>query len=336
MKISVMSDGGWGTAIALVLASNGHTVTMWGPFEDYIEEMRETRINRQFLAGIPLPDTLRLTADMGEAVAGAEIMVLAAPTQFARGMIEKIAVANPSDDQIIVSVAKGIEIGSLLRISQICHELLPKRLPYAVLSGPSHAEEVAQRIPTAVVVASKGAEIANRVQDAFMNNRFRVYTSDDVVGVELAGALKNVFAIAAGICDGMAFGDNTKAALITRGIAEMARLGQMLGGRPETFSGLSGVGDMIVTCTSGHSRNRHVGEQLGKGLALDDVIASMGRSVAEGVSTTRSAYELARENAVETPIIREIYAGLYQGKDPREGVRDLMTRAARCERETDF
>jgi glycerol-3-phosphate dehydrogenase (NAD(P)+) len=205
-----------------------------------------------------------------------------------------------------------------------------------VLSGPSHAEEVAQRIPTAVVVASKGAEIANRVQDAFMNNRFRVYTSDDVVGVELAGALKNVFAIAAGICDGMAFGDNTKAALITRGIAEMARLGQMLGGRPETFSGLSGVGDMIVTCTSGHSRNRHVGEQLGKGLALDDVIASMGRSVAEGVSTTRSAYELARENAVETPIIREIYAGLYQGKDPREGVRDLMTRAARCERETDF
>jgi glycerol-3-phosphate dehydrogenase (NAD(P)+) len=333
MKISVMSDGGWGTAIALVLVSNGHQVTMWGPFQDYIEEMRETRDNRQFLAGIPLPESLRLTADMGEAVAGAEIMVLAAPTQFARGMIAQIAEADPSDDQIIVNVAKGIEIGSLQRISQICDELLPRRLPYAVLSGPSHAEEVAKRIPSAVVAASKGVEIANRVQDVFMNNRFRVYTSDDVVGVELAGALKNVFAIAAGICDGMDFGDNTKAALITRGIAEMARFGQMLGGRPETFSGLSGVGDMIVTCTSGHSRNRHVGEQLGKGLELDAVIKSMGRVVAEGVSTTRSAHDLARANAVETPIIREIYAGLYEGKDPRVGVRDLMTRAPRSERE---
>lgn len=333
MKISVLSDGGWGTAVALVLVANGHDVTMWGPFPDYIDEIRASRDNRQFLPGIPLPESLKLTADMDEAVDGAEIMVLAAPTQFARGMIEKIAAANPSDDQIIVNVAKGIEIGSLKRISELCHELLPQRLPYAVLSGPSHAEEVAHRIPTAVVVASKGAEIANRVQDAFMNGRFRVYTSDDVVGVELAGALKNVFAIAAGICDGMAFGDNTKAALITRGIAEMARFGQVLGGRAETFSGLSGVGDMIVTCTSGHSRNRHVGEQLGKGLALDDIISSMGRVVAEGVSTTRSAYDLAKANAVETPIIREIFAGLYEGKDPREGVRDLMTRAPRPERE---
>jgi glycerol-3-phosphate dehydrogenase (NAD(P)+) len=335
MKISVMSDGGWGTAVALVLVSNGHEVTMWGPFPDYIEEMRETRDNRQFLPGNPLPGSLKLTADMGEAVAGAKIMVLAAPTQFARGMISQIAEANPSDDQIIVNVAKGIEIGSLLRISQLCDELLPHRLPYAALSGPSHAEEVAKRIPTAVTVASKGREIASQVQDAFMNNRFRVYTSDDVIGVELAGALKNVFAIAAGICDGMGFGDNTKAALITRGIAEMARFGQVLGGRPETFSGLSGVGDMIVTCTSGHSRNRHVGEQLGKGMQLDDIIASMGRVVAEGVSTTRSAHDLARANAVETPIIREIFAGLYEGKDPREGVRDLMTRAPRSERESE-
>jgi glycerol-3-phosphate dehydrogenase (NAD(P)+) len=333
MKISVMSDGGWGTAVALVLVANGHKVTMWGPFPDYIEEMRETRINRQFLPSTPLPESLRLTADMGEAVAGAEIMVLAAPTQFARGMIEKIAAAKPSDEQIIVNVAKGIEIGSLLRISEICDELLPQRLPYAALSGPSHAEEVARRIPTAVVVASKGAAIAHRVQDAFMNSRFRVYTTDDVIGVELAGALKNVFAIAAGICDGMDFGDNTKAALITRGIAEMARFGQVLGGRPETFSGLSGVGDMIVTCTSGHSRNRFVGEELGKGKQLDAIIASMGRVVAEGVSTTRSAHDLARANAVETPIIHEIYAGLYEGKDPREGVRDLMTRAPRSERE---
>ncbi len=330
MKITVLSDGGWGTALALLLLENKHDVTIWGPFADYVEEMRQTRRNDRFLKGAELPPALELTADMATA-AEAELLVLAAPTQFARGCLEQLAAAGVSPSTKIVNVSKGIEVGTLLRISELIETVLgPVR--YADLSGPSHAEEVFRRVPTAVAVGSIDSELASEVQSVFMNHVFRVYTSDDVIGVELGGALKNVYAIAAGICDGMALGDNSKAALMTRAIAEMGRLGVALGGRAETFSGLSGIGDMIVTCCSGHSRNRHVGEELGRGKALEQIIEDMGMVVAEGVKTSESAYELAEKVGAETPIIREVYASLYEDKDPRVVVRDLMTRNPRSER----
>lgn len=330
MKITVLSDGGWGTALALLLLDNKHDVTIWGPFSDYVEEMKQTRRNDRFLKGAELPPALGLTANMATA-AEAELLVLAAPTQFARSCLEQLAAIGTPTNAKIVNVSKGIEVGSLLRISELVEAVLgPVR--YADLSGPSHAEEVFRRVPTAVAVGSNDGELANEVQSVFMNHVFRVYTSDDVIGVELGGALKNVYAIAAGICDGMELGDNSKAALMTRAIAEMGRLGVALGGRAETFSGLSGIGDMIVTCCSGHSRNRHVGEELGRGKALEQIIEDMGMVVAEGVKTSESAYHLAEKVGAETPIIREVYASLYEGKDPRVVVRDLMSRDPRAER----
>ena len=319
--------------MATVLLSNGHAVSQWGPFPDYIGEMRISRENTRFLPGIALPPELELRGDMEEAVSDAELVVLASPSQYARGTLTGFAKLHDPKRHIVVNVAKGIETASLKRMSELCFEILGDDTRYAVLSGPSHAEEVSRKVPTAVVVGSRRAETAERVRDAFMNENFRVYTSDDVVGIELGGALKNVFAIAAGVVDGMELGDNPKAALITRGIAEMARLGAALGGRPDTFSGLSGIGDMIVTCCSGHSRNRSVGERLGKGEKIEDILGSMGLVVAEGVATADAARRLALANGVETPIINEIHAALYEGKDPRIGVRDLMTRKAKMERE---
>jgi glycerol-3-phosphate dehydrogenase (NAD(P)+) len=331
MKISVLSDGGWGTALALLLLDNQHDVMQWGPFENYINEMRQCRRNDRFLKGAELPPALGLTADMEVAAGHAELMVLAAPTQFARGALTSLAAVGVQPGQKLVNVAKGIEVGSLKRLSELVDEIVGD-VDYAALSGPSHAEEVFRGVPTAVVVGSKNTAVAESVQAAFMNKVFRVYTTDDVIGVELGGALKNVFAIAAGICDGMELGDNSKAALMTRAIAEMARLGGALGGSPETFSGLSGIGDMIVTCCSGHSRNRHVGEELGKGKALEQIIEDMGMVVAEGVKTSESAYELAQQAGIDTPIVNEVYAALYQGKDPRQAVTDLMTRDPKSER----
>lgn len=330
MKITVLSDGAWATAIALLLLTNKHEVTLWGPFPSHIDELRKTRKNTRYLKGQPLPVDLTLSDTMTEAVSGAECIILAAPTQYARKSLEQLSRIGTDKGQVIVNVAKGIELGTHKRVSELCDDILGE-IKYAVLSGPSHAEEVVNAMPTAVVVASTIPEIAHKIQTMFINDAFRVYTSDDVIGVELGGALKNVFAIAAGICDGMGLGDNSKAALITRGIAEMSRLGQRLGGRPETFSGLSGVGDMIVTCCSGHSRNRFVGEQLGKGISLDRIIEQMGTVVAEGIATAKSAYSLAQSIHADTPIIDEIYAGLYEGKDPCQGLRDLMSREAKSE-----
>jgi glycerol-3-phosphate dehydrogenase (NAD(P)+) len=331
MKTTVLSDGGWGTALALLLHGNGHAVTLWGPFADYVEQMRQTRRNPRFLPGAVLPEDLGLTASLEEALAGAELVVLAAPSKFMRGLLEQVAALPDRGNPLWVDVAKGIEIGTGKRVSQMVEELLgPAR--YAVLSGPSHAEEVFRQVPTAVVVASADPADADLAQQAFMNENFRVYTVSDVIGVELGGALKNVLALAAGICDGMQLGDNSKAALMTRGIAEMARLGAALGGQPETFAGLSGVGDLIVTCMSQHSRNRHVGEELGRGRSLPEIQAEMGMVVAEGVTTAQSAFELARQAGVPTPIIDEIHDSLYEGKDPRLAVRSLMTREAKPER----
>jgi glycerol-3-phosphate dehydrogenase (NAD(P)+) len=330
MKISVLSDGGWGTALAALLCHNGHQVTLWGPFPDYLEEMRRTRRNDKFLPGVPLPAKLELDGDLARCCAGASILVLAAPSQYMRGLLERLKALPRAADLIYLNVAKGIEVGTCKRMSQLVEETLgPVR--YVVLSGPSHAEEVGRFVPTAVMTASKDAAAVRTVQQACMNEFFRVYTSDDVIGAELGGSLKNVLAVAAGVLDGMGMGDNTKAALMTRGIVEMARLGQALGGRAETFSGLSGIGDLIVTCMSRHSRNRHVGEELGKGRKLGEIQKEMGLVVAEGVKTASSAYDLARRARVETPIIDEVYAGLYLGKDPRQAVRDLMVRDAKPE-----
>jgi glycerol-3-phosphate dehydrogenase (NAD(P)+) len=330
MNISVLSEGGWGTALSMVACDNNHSVTLWGPFPDYVDEMRRTRRNDRFLRGVALPPALALESDLARACAGAEIAVLAAPSQYMRSLLLRLKALALPPEVIFLAVAKGIETETCRRMSELVAEILgPVR--YAVLSGPSHAEEVSRRVPTAVTTASLDSAAALAVQRAFMNHYLRIYTSDDVVGVELGGALKNVLALAAGVLDGMGLGDNTKAALMTRGIVEMARLGQALGGKAETFSGLSGIGDLIVTCTSRHSRNRHVGEELGKGRSLEEIQRDMGMVVAEGVKTASSAYALARRAAVDTPIIDEVHASLYRGKDPRQAVRDLMMRDAKPE-----
>ena len=330
MKISVLSDGGWGTALAMLLCHNGHEVVLWGPFPEYLAEMARTRRNDKFLKGVDLPAELVFDGDLGRACAGASILVLAAPSQYMRSLLEHLKLLERPADLIYLNVAKGIEMGTCNRMSQLVEEVLgPVR--YVILSGPSHAEEVGRRVPTVVMTASKEAAAARVIQQACMNEFFRVYTSDDVIGAELGGSLKNVLALAAGVLDGMGMGDNTKAALMTRGIVEMARLGQALGGRAETFSGLSGIGDLIVTCMSRHSRNRHVGEEMGKGRKLEDIQREMGLVVAEGVKTASSAYELARRAGVQTPIIDEVHASLYENKDPRRAVRDLMLRDAKSE-----
>ena len=330
MRIAVLSDGAWGTALALNLVANGHEVTQWGPFPDYLAEMARTRENARFLPGVKLPQELHFEPEMGKAVSGRELLLLATPTQYLRSVLKQLQPFLEPERQLLVNVAKGIEVESWLRISEMVAEVLG-RTRYAVLSGPSHAEEVSRRVPTAVVAASENSADAELVQRIFLNDNFRVYTSADVVGVELGGALKNVMAIAAGIIDGMKLGDNPKAAMMTRGISEMGRLGELLGGKAQTFSGLSGIGDLIVTCTSGHSRNRHVGEELGRGRKLPEILQSMGMVVAEGVPTARGAFTLARKTGAETPIIDEIYAILYEGRDVPTAIRNLMSRTAKPE-----
>lgn len=333
MKISILSDGAWGTALGQTLITNGHQVAQWGPFPDYIAEMAQTRENKRFLPGFTLSDKLCLTSDAKQALDGAELVILATPTQYLRNVLRTFKPFCRAE-MIFVNVAKGIERESDLRVGQIVEQELGS-VRYVALSGPSHAEEVIQLLPTAVVAASNNNADAECVQQAFISGNFRVYTSDDVIGVELGGALKNVMAIAAGIIDGMKLGDNPKAALMTRGITEMGRLGVALGGKAETFTGLSGVGDLIVTCCSSHSRNRHVGEELGRGKKLNQIISEMGMTVAEGVPTVLGAYDLARKNHAETPIINELYQVLYQDKSPKEAIGSLMMRSARPERDGD-
>ncbi|MBR1966518.1 MAG: NAD(P)-dependent glycerol-3-phosphate dehydrogenase [Lentisphaeria bacterium] len=330
MKITVLSDGAWGTALALVLVDNKHDVTMWGPFPDYIREMNESRYNSRFLPGVKLADGLKFESDIAKAVENSEAILLASPSQYLRSVLEKFKPFFDPAKHLIINVAKGIEVDTWLRMSEVTSSILGE-CRYVAVSGPSHAEEVSRKVPTLVVAASKNIADAESVRDFFMNDYFRVYTSTDILGVELGGALKNVMAIAAGIIDGMKLGDNPKAALITRGIAEMSRLGVALGGDAQTFAGLSGVGDLIVTCCSGHSRNRHVGECLGEGRKLDDIIKSMGMVVAEGVVTAKGAKHFSETAGVETPIITEIYNILYSRKSPETAIRELMTRSPKQE-----
>jgi len=329
MKIAVLGDGAWGSALANLLVANGHDVRLWGPFPDYVDEMRRTRLNPRFLPQLHFSERIVFLADLREAVEQAELIVLSLPTKYARPLLEKLRGVVPPG-AILVNIAKGLEEGTLKRMGELVAELVGETR-YASLSGPSHAEEVATGTPTAVVAASLDKKAGMFVQQAFMNKYFRVYYCDDIVGVELGGAFKNVYAIAAGIIDGMGLGDNPKAALVARSLAELTRLGRALGGKAETFAGLSGLGDLIVTCYSRHSRNRSVGEQLGKGKSLEGILQGMGMVVAEGIVTVKSAHALSLREKIEAPIVHELYAALYSSKPPRECIKQLMERAAKPE-----
>lgn len=327
-RITVIGDGGWGTALALVLHGNGHDVTVWGPFEDVIEKIAATRENESYLPGIPLPSEIAWTADRRQAARECEVAVLAVPTRYFRRVLESFAGMFPSDCRF-VSVAKGLDEASHERMSVVAQTILGTE-HVAALSGPSHAEEVARRIPTAVLMASEDHELSKELQQVFATSLFRVYSSDDVVGAELGGALKNVIAIAVGMSDGLGFGDNTRAALITRGLVEMTRLGMALGARQETFAGLSGMGDLIVTCTSQHSRNRGVGERIGRGEPISSIMDGFKQAV-EGVWNCAVASELAAALCVDVPVTREVYAIVHQDKSPQDAVRALLERGLKPE-----
>lgn len=327
MKITVVGTGGWGTALALLLHGNQHQVTLWGRLPEEVNPILESRENKLFLPGVPIPREMHVTLDKS-AVDQAEMVVLAVPSHGMRSIC-RLFPKKSLADKLLVSVAKGIENDTAALMSRVIEEELDTR-QVVVLSGPSHAEEVGRGVPTAVVVASGQRSLADKAQQAFMNDRFRVYTHDDVIGVELGGALKNVIAIAAGVCDGIGFGDNTKAALCTRGLAEMARLGSVLGANPQTFFGLSGIGDLIVTAFSRHSRNRGFGERLGRGESAQQILDSV-HTVAEGVRTSRSVHQLAVKHNVDLPISRAVHAVIYEGKQPRDAVREIMTRDAKPE-----
>jgi glycerol-3-phosphate dehydrogenase (NAD(P)+) len=331
MNIGVIGAGSWGTTLAVVLHEYGHDVALWSYSGADIETMLATRVNRDYLPELRIPSEVLVTGDVGEASVGKDMLVLATPSQFLRGVLVSLD-HEALGDPLIVNVAKGIENGTLQRMSEVVHNVLPRSSQgrYAVLSGPSHAEEVSARKATTVVAASADPATTQAVQAAFMTPYLRVYGSADVIGVELGGSLKNVIAIGAGICDGAGFGDNSKAALITRGIAEMRRLGIALGAEAHTFAGLSGLGDLIVTTMSRHSRNRHVGEEIGRGKRLADILASM-KMVAEGVETTRSARDLALRSGIEMPITEQMHAMLFEEKQPADAMAELMTRAARDE-----
>lgn len=327
-KVAIIGNGGWGTALGLVCSENGHDVTIWGPFPDEIASIVRERRNTLFLPDVPIPDGISWTADRKQAVQAADFVVLAVPTRYFRPVLESFANVVPSSS-LLVTVAKGLDTDSHERMSSVTADILG-HAPVAALSGPSHAEEVARGIPTAVTVACEDVERGIAFQDLFSNAHFRIYTSDDVVGVELGGALKNVIAIAVGVSDGLGFGDNTRAALITRGLAEMTRLGTALGASPATFAGLSGMGDLIVTCTSKLSRNRAVGERIGRGEKVDDIIAGMKQAV-EGVWNSACASALAREHNIDMPVTAEVRAIIHEGKDPRDAVSSLLSRSVKPE-----
>ncbi len=328
MRITVIGDGGWGTALALLLNGYGHDVTLWGAFPEYLAEIRRNAENVKFLKGVPIPESLALEGDPATAVKDAELVVMAAPSKFYRSVCERFAGVLRKDIPI-VSVTKGLCHGQHHRMSEIARDVLGST-NVAVLSGPSHAEEVSRKIPTAVVCASENPGLAENIQGIFTGPRFRVYASQDPVGVELGGAVKNVIAVAVGASDGLGFGDNTRAALITRGVAEMARLGVAMGAKPETFAGLSGMGDLIVTCTSRHSRNRAVGERLGKGEKLSDIVSGMAM-VAEGVDNCKVVCELAEQFGIDMPISNEVREICFEDRPAQDAVARLMGRETKAE-----
>ena len=327
-KISIIGAGSWGTALAKLLAGNGHEVTMWSIVEDEIRMLQENHEHLTKLPGVKLPDDIVFTTDMECAVKGKDILVLAVPSPYTRSTSRTMA-PYVSEGQIIVSVAKGIEESTLKVLADVIKEEIPQA-DVAVLCGPSHAEEVGRGIPTTVVAGAKTRKTAEYIQNVFMNKVFRVYTSPDMMGMELGGALKNVIALAAGIADGLGCGDNTKAALITRGIAEMSRLGVAMGGHIETFNGLTGIGDLIVTCASRHSRNRKAGYLIGQGKTMQEAMDEV-KMVVEGVYSAKAAKILAEKYHIDMPIVEEVNQVLFEGKSAKEAMTDLMLRDKKIE-----
>ena len=321
MILAVIGSGSWGTAMAMLLAKKGNNVYLWSWIQEETDRLNSDRENKEFLPGIKLLDSIVCTHDMGECIEGAEVIVTAVPSPATRTTAKAMS-QYVADGQKIVNISKGLE--GDLRLSEVYKSEIPQA-DISVLSGPSHAEEVSRDIPTTVVIASDNKDTAEFLQNVFMTENFRVYTSDDIIGVELGGALKNVIALCAGISDGLGYGDNTKAALITRGVAEISRLGVAMGAKASTFAGLSGLGDLIVTGTSTLSRNHTAGELLGKGMNLDTVLKKV-HMVVEGVNTSTAAYNLGKKYGVETPIIEQAYNVLYNGVNPKDAVNMLMTR----------
>ncbi len=330
-KIAVLGAGSWGTSLAGLLADKGYEVSLWARNPELCEQIRTHHENLTYLPGFTLSTNLTATSDLELACKDREVVLLVPPSQALRHILEG-ARAHISKNALVISASKGIENGTLLPMSEVLQQALPHMDPrqFCYLSGPSFAREVSAGMPTAVVAASTSNQVAQQVQDLFSTEAFRVYTSDDVMGVELGGALKNVIALAAGVCEGLGFGSNSQAALITRGLAEITRLGCAMGAQATTFAGLAGMGDLVLTCTGSLSRNRSVGIELGRGRSLESILGEM-QMVAEGVKTSLSAYQLAQKQAVDVPIINQIYRILYEKKDPRQAVIDLMQRELKAE-----
>ena len=327
-KTAVIGAGSWGTALSLVLHTNGNDVTVWSIVEQEVQMLREKHEHVDKLPGVKLPEDITFTTDLKEAIEGKDYLILAVPSVFTRSTAKSMA-PFVKKGQVIVCVAKGIEENTLMTLSDIVEQEIPAA-DVAVMCGPSHAEEVGIGLPTTVVAGARKKSVAEGVQDIFMNEVFRVYTSSDIVGIELGGALKNVIALAAGTVDGLGYGDNTKAALMTRGIAELTRLGEALGGKPETFSGLTGVGDLIVTCTSVHSRNRKAGYLMGKGMTAEEAMKEV-KMVVEGVYSAKAALGLAKKCNVAVPIVEAVNRVLFENADPKEEVSNLLLRERKQE-----
>ena len=327
-NVGVLGAGSWGTALSVLLSDNGHQVTVWSIDENEVKMLNEKREHELKLPGVKLPDDMVITGDLGSTIRGRDFLVLAVPSPFTRSTAKKMS-PFVAEGQIIVDVAKGIEESTLMTLSRQIEQEIPQA-DVAVLSGPSHAEEVGRRLPTTCVIGARTRKTAEYLQSMFISNVFRVYTSPDILGIELGGSLKNVIALAAGIADGLGYGDNTKAALITRGIAEIARLGVKMGGKIETFTGLTGIGDLIVTCASVHSRNRKAGYLIGQGMSMQEAMDEV-KMVVEGVYSAKAAAQLAKKYEVSMPIVDEVNAVLFEGKSPAEAVNDLMMRESRSE-----
>jgi len=329
MRISVIGDGGWGTCLAILLQNKGHSVTLWGVFPSYVAYLKRKRINTRFLPGVRIPRSLEITDDLNRAIESKELIILAVPSQFMRQILRRIKRIAIPRKILFLSVTKGLETQTLFRMSQVIKDELGI-VKLAVLSGPTIAYEVARHIPTTAVVACRSKKTRSFIARLFNTERFRIYTNSDVVGVELGGSLKNIIAIACGISDGLGFGTNAKAALLSRGLAEISRLGINMGAKATTFSGISGLGDLVTTCISPFSRNRYVGEEIGRGRKLRQIIRRM-KMVAEGIPTTKAAHRLALKYKVDMPITREVYQVLYENKNSQKAVRDLMLRSLKEE-----
>lgn len=331
-EISVIGAGSWGTALAVVLANNGHRVTVWSILEEEVRMLEREHEHKEKLPGVKIPESVCFTTDLGRVVPGKEMVVLAVPSPYVRSTAQNMA-AYAGNGQLIVVVAKGIEEKTLMIMSEVVEEEIPQA-DVAVLSGPSHAEEVGRCLPTTVVAGAKTRESAERIQGYFMNRVFRVYTSSDMMGIELGASLKNVIALAAGMADGLGFGDNTKAALITRGIKEISRLAIAMGARSDTLAGLTGIGDLIVTCASRHSRNRKAGMLIGQGYTMQEAMDEV-KMVVEGVYSAKAAIALADQYKVDMPIIRQVNEVLFNGKTAKDAVAELMMRDRKNENETE-